>query len=220
VGDSLRSIPLRDGWMDVIRILEAKNVPTYIFSEGLGDLCGFVMMHNGMERGLPSTVKIISNFFRTTPDGYVRAFSSPIIHAANKNATSASRVMEVPPSDRPNAILLTDSDAGLSMTDGALVLQSRNSPAQYCGALLRFKDQLLHLHRVSGSHRRSRTQTPSIPRAVRCGDHRCDALTINVSSWIAMHSLEVLLHLVAIALQVTVAYATRSSCCLRCLDTD
>lgn len=37
---------------------------------------------------LPQNVRIISNFFRTAPDGTVRAFSSPIVHERYGNSLS------------------------------------------------------------------------------------------------------------------------------------
>ena len=39
---------------------------------------------------LPQNLRIISNFFRTAPDGTVRGFSIPIVHERNKNATTAA----------------------------------------------------------------------------------------------------------------------------------
>ena len=54
---------------------------------------------------LPQNLRIISNFFKTAPDGSVRAFSTPNVHERNKNATTAARFMGFPVPERPNALV-------------------------------------------------------------------------------------------------------------------
>jgi hypothetical protein len=73
-------MPLRDGWRECLETLTAKGVPTYIFSSGYGDVVAQAVIQSaGLEAtGLPNNLRIISNFFRTAPDGTVRAFSQPV----------------------------------------------------------------------------------------------------------------------------------------------
>ena len=80
---------LREGWAQTLKSLTLKNIPTFIFSSGYGDVVMQAMLHGGVEQqqaaaqyqqtmpaSLPLNMRIISNFCRTGPDGTVRAFSS------------------------------------------------------------------------------------------------------------------------------------------------
>ena len=67
---------------------------------------------------LPTNLRIISNFFRTAPDGTVRAFSSPIVHERNKNATTAARHMGLPLPERSHALVLGSHEDDVAMTEG------------------------------------------------------------------------------------------------------
>ena len=68
-----KALALRDGWKDAFSALTAKGVPTYIFSSGYGDVVAQALIQAGSMAGatLPQNVRIISNFFRTAPDGTV-----------------------------------------------------------------------------------------------------------------------------------------------------
>ena len=74
-------MPLREGWKEAFQALSLKGVPTYIFSSGYGDVVAQSLLLNGIAEeataALPQNLRIISNFFRTAPDGTVRAFSQP-----------------------------------------------------------------------------------------------------------------------------------------------
>lgn len=69
-----------------------------------------IIQSAGLEgSGLPNNVRIISNFFRTAPDGTVRAFSQPIVHDRNKVAATASAHMNMPLPQRPHALVDSSS---------------------------------------------------------------------------------------------------------------
>ena len=90
---------LREGWAQALKSLTVKNVPTFLFSSGYGDIVMQLLLQGGVEQpisqqqhtqyqqgsasmmpaSLPMNMRIISNFCRTGPDGTVRAFSSPIV---------------------------------------------------------------------------------------------------------------------------------------------
>jgi hypothetical protein len=72
-----KALALREGWKDALTALSTKGVPTYIFSSGYGDVVAQALIQAGGMAGsaLPQNVRIISNFFRTAPDGTV------IVHA-------------------------------------------------------------------------------------------------------------------------------------------
>jgi len=124
----LDKIPLRDGWKESLALLTDKSIPMYIFSSGYGDVVAQTLILNGISQGsqhrhqgppsLPQNIRIISNFFRTAPDGSVRAFSQPIVHERNKNATTAIRSMGMPIPDRPYAIIIGSHEDDVMMTDG------------------------------------------------------------------------------------------------------
>ena len=76
-------------------------------------------MNGGFDGGgLPQNVRIISNMFRTAPDGTVRAFSHPVVHSRNKNVTTAASVMGFPVPNRPHALLIGAHESDLAMLSG------------------------------------------------------------------------------------------------------
>lgn len=137
--DFLPRLPLRDGWKDAFQSLAFKGVPMYIFSSGYGDIVSQALLLASNEpagrgrggdaqpRALPQNVRIISNFFRTAPDGSVRAFSQPVIHEKNKNATSAAIHMGMPIPERPYGLIFGSHEDDISMTDGVQGLQEQLS---------------------------------------------------------------------------------------------
>ena len=140
----LDKIPLRDGWKESLALLTDKSIPMYIFSSGYGDVVAQTLLLNGISQGsqhrhqgppsLPQNIRTISNFFRTAPDGSVRAFSQPIVHERNKNATTAIRSMGMPIPDRPYAIIIGSHEDDVLMTDGLgtvpnTYLSSSSSPS-------------------------------------------------------------------------------------------
>lgn len=128
--DGLPRLGLRGGWRDLLQALAERGVPTYIFSSGYGDVVAQALLLGGLgalsvsapampsysphspaaaaggSGQLPQNLRIISNFFRAAPDGTVRAFSQPVVHERNKNATTAARVLGMPLPQRPYALLL------------------------------------------------------------------------------------------------------------------
>ena len=117
----LPSLCLRAGWEDAFSALATKGVPTYIFSSGYGDVVTQAIIQGGKmpASSLPQNVRIISNFFRTAPDGTVRAFSSPVIHERNKNAAAAEKHMGMPLPEREHALILGAHEDDVTMAEGA-----------------------------------------------------------------------------------------------------
>lgn len=140
----LQRMGLRDGWKALLQSLTSKGVPTYVFSSGYGDVVKQALLLSGITSsempnsvpsqggyasGFPQNLRVISNFFRTGPDGTVRGFSQPVVHERlaavfivfqssianfnyffvlffrNKNATTAERHMDMPLPNRPNALV-------------------------------------------------------------------------------------------------------------------
>eukprot|EP01041_Mallomonas_annulata_P008380 gene8380-17283_t len=121
--DSLVRCPLREGVRECLQGLAFRGVPVYVFSSGFGDLVAQLLIQGGtMEGGaITPNVRIISNFFRTTPDGTVRAFSQPVVHDRNMNASTASSHMGMPVPDRPYALVLGSEEHHTHCTHGAAV---------------------------------------------------------------------------------------------------
>jgi hypothetical protein len=76
---------------------------------------------------LPPNLRLISNYFRTGPDGTVRAFSNPVVHERNKNASTAAAHMGMPLPQRPNAIVFGSHEDDVSMTEGVKGLSNQLS---------------------------------------------------------------------------------------------
>ena len=127
--DMLPRMPLREGWRDVFHSLARKGVPTYVFSDGYGDIVQQALLLNGGfdGGGLPQNIRIISNMFRTAPDGTVRAFSHPVVHSRNKNVSTAARVMGFPIPNRPYALLVGAHENDLGMLSGMEGLKDKMS---------------------------------------------------------------------------------------------
>ena len=119
--DLLKAMGLRDGWKEAFSALTTKGVPTYIFSSGFGDVVAQALILAGGLAGssLPQNVRIISNFFRTAPDGTVRAFSSPVVHERNKHARTAMEHMGMPLPERKNALVFGAHEDDIRMIQGA-----------------------------------------------------------------------------------------------------
>jgi len=127
--DMIPRMPLRDGWKEIFHSLSYKGVPTYIFSDGYGDIVHQALVQGGGFDGamLPQNVRIISNMFRTAPDGTVRAFSQPVVHSRNKNVTTAAQVMGFPVPNRPYALLIGAHENDMNMLSGIEGLKDKLS---------------------------------------------------------------------------------------------
>jgi len=146
----LPRLGLRTSWKETLQALSSKGVPTFIFSSGFGDVVVNAMLLGGLIESnvqsipgnafggtspniagsppmLPNNLRIISNFFRTSPDGIVRAFSQPVVHEKNKNVSTAERLMGMPVPSRPNALILGSHEDDIHMTDGLVGLQNQLS---------------------------------------------------------------------------------------------
>lgn len=135
----LGTLGLRDQWKDPMQMLLARSVPFYLFSSGFGDIVTCALAAAGLPTpppadvagggataagALPNNVRVISNFFRTAPDGTIRAFTQPTVHDRNKNATTAARLMGMAVPQRPHALVLAaHEDDAARMTDGVHGLQ-------------------------------------------------------------------------------------------------
>eukprot|EP00596_Hydrurales_sp_CCMP1899_P007127 CAMPEP_0119048590 /NCGR_PEP_ID=MMETSP1177-20130426/59749_1 /TAXON_ID=2985 /ORGANISM="Ochromonas sp, Strain CCMP1899" /LENGTH=387 /DNA_ID=CAMNT_0007024695 /DNA_START=69 /DNA_END=1232 /DNA_ORIENTATION=- len=123
--DLLPRLGMRDGWKETLTALAQGGVPTFVFSSGYGDVIAQALLQGGLGsdggggQTLPQNLRIISNFFRTAPDGTVRAFSQPVVHERNKNASTATRHMGMPVPDRPHALVFGSHEDDLLMTEGA-----------------------------------------------------------------------------------------------------
>eukprot|EP00602_Paraphysomonas_sp_CaronLab_P004829 CAMPEP_0185022970 /NCGR_PEP_ID=MMETSP1103-20130426/5672_1 /TAXON_ID=36769 /ORGANISM="Paraphysomonas bandaiensis, Strain Caron Lab Isolate" /LENGTH=580 /DNA_ID=CAMNT_0027555311 /DNA_START=52 /DNA_END=1794 /DNA_ORIENTATION=- len=115
----LPRLGMREGWQSVLGRLTAGGVPTYVFSSGYGDIVTHALSSADSARPLPQNLRVISNFFRVTPDGTVRGFSSPKVHERNKNASTASSHMDMPLPQRPHALILGSHEDDIGMSEGS-----------------------------------------------------------------------------------------------------
>nr|CAH7730319.1 unnamed protein product [Callosobruchus chinensis] len=107
---------VRDGACELFLDLHMANVPTLVFSAGLGD-CVLAVLKN-FNIMLPN-VEIISNFLKYDEDGTILGFKDKLIHVFNKNeyAIKGSSFYDKI-ADRQNVILLGDSLGDACMAEG------------------------------------------------------------------------------------------------------
>ncbi|CAI7839265.1 unnamed protein product [Closterium sp. NIES-53] len=73
----------RDGFCDMLALLEAQGVPLLIFSAGLADVIE-ELLHQQLPRSF-SNVRVVSNRMQFDESGRLIAFPGRIIHVLNKN---------------------------------------------------------------------------------------------------------------------------------------
>ncbi len=88
------TVPLRASLEACLKPLAFHGVPVTLFDEGYGEALMQILALStpgltGPEGFLPPNVRLVSNFFRSGPDGVVSGFSFPPVHEANRNMTTA-----------------------------------------------------------------------------------------------------------------------------------
>ena len=124
----LSNVPLRANIESCLKSLAFHGVPTTIFSPGYGEALSQILAISlpgltGPEGLLPPNIRLVSNFFRSGPDGLVTGFTSPLVHEENLNSTTARHfrsgmMMGMPPRPPPNVLLLGASVKDLKMSKG------------------------------------------------------------------------------------------------------
>lgn len=94
VQDFLGTVPLRANLEQCLKPLAFHGVPVTLFDDGYGEALVQILALStpglsGPEGFLPPNVRLVSNFFRSGPDGVVNGFSVPPVHEANRNMTTA-----------------------------------------------------------------------------------------------------------------------------------
>lgn len=109
-------IKARISSLEMLDILHSLNIPTLIFSSGLGDLIEGFLKKQGR---LYNNVHIISNFYNYDKDGNVLGYKNHIIHSLNKKEIE---LKETPyyeeAKQRKNVLLLGDSLDDIHMSEG------------------------------------------------------------------------------------------------------
>lgn len=102
--------------LELLDLLHELNIPTLIFSSGVGDLIeGFLKQENKFYKN----IFIISNFFDYDENGNVKGYKSDIVHTFNKSEVQLKNKPYLEKiKKRKNVILLGDSLGDLGMTQG------------------------------------------------------------------------------------------------------
>jgi HAD superfamily hydrolase (TIGR01544 family) len=111
-----KSMKLRDKVPELFEMLNTNNIPTLIFSAGLGDV---IKEFLNQQKLIADNIHIISNFFEFDENGVAKAHSNPLIHTLNKNEVAIKNFPyhnEI--ENRKNIILLGDSLGDLGMSEG------------------------------------------------------------------------------------------------------
>ena len=116
------SVPLRQGAAELLANLAWGAVPTTLFCSGSGDVAAQLLTSHGVtgpDGGLPPNLRLVANFFRASPDGAVQGLSSPLVHALNKNLTTAAALY--PGTDftsKRNCVVIGSSPEAVGCTHG------------------------------------------------------------------------------------------------------
>lgn len=115
-------IQLRDGFIEFASVLEENKIPFVIMScSGLGiDMIKMVLEKNKIPL---DNIHIVSNQYKWDDAGRAIAIKEPIVHVLSKDEEAIKRMPEIGKAieGRPNALLITDSVADITMTDGAQI---------------------------------------------------------------------------------------------------
>ncbi|MDD5086227.1 MAG: hypothetical protein PHV16_00575 [Candidatus Nanoarchaeia archaeon] len=111
-----KSIKLRKNADKLFGVLDEKKIPFLIFSAGVGDI---IQGYLKSEQLLYKNIHIISNFFNYNKKGYVKGYTSNIIHAYNKDELSLKKTPYFEKiKKRKNVILLGDNLGDAEMANG------------------------------------------------------------------------------------------------------
>ncbi|MFZ3073536.1 MAG: hypothetical protein WA093_00165 [Minisyncoccales bacterium] len=115
-------IQLRGGFKEFAAMLAKNNVPLVVMScSGMGaDMIKMVLDKNDI---LFDNIHIVTNQYEWNDQGLAVVVKEPIIHVLNKDEESIKRIPHVYEAikNRPNALLLTDSVADITMASGAKI---------------------------------------------------------------------------------------------------
>ncbi len=110
---------LREGVEELLKILEANNIPLIILSSsGIGKES--IISYLKYRELLLNNIQIISNYFNWSEDGRALSAKEPIIHGMNKNQTNVNDFPEIfeKIKERKDVILLGDSLSDVDMITG------------------------------------------------------------------------------------------------------
>ncbi|CAD5210649.1 unnamed protein product [Bursaphelenchus xylophilus] len=111
-------VRFRDGAIDFLRCVCSHNVPLVLFSAGIGNIIEIFLDQNMHE--IPKNLHIISNMMLFDEENKCKAFTEPLIHTFNKNASvvGQERPFFHSIASRTNVLLLGDSLGDLHMDVG------------------------------------------------------------------------------------------------------
>ncbi|VDN11296.1 unnamed protein product, partial [Dibothriocephalus latus] len=113
------NLALRDYVKDLMVQLHKENVPILIFSAGIGNVIELLLERFHL---CFDNVRVVSNFMDFNDEDLLIGFQDPVIHTFNKTVLSISDSDYIKKvlSKRSSVILLGDSSADPSITDGIL----------------------------------------------------------------------------------------------------
>lgn len=109
-------IMLKEGYETFFDKLHQHNIPTFIFSAGIGDVLEEVIRQADVYY---SNIKVVSNFMDFDDTGVLKGFKGELIHVFNKHDGALKNTEYFSQlKDNSNIILLGDSQGDLRMADG------------------------------------------------------------------------------------------------------
>lgn len=117
VEEQKSEIIVRKRFEDFLERLKESRIPILLFSAGLGDVMEAVANSLGWKKH--KQLHIVSNFVEFDSEGYSVRFNDNLIHIFNKNQVNLlSTPYREELINRPNVILLGDSEGDEKMSDG------------------------------------------------------------------------------------------------------
>ncbi|GEM_PF-124245 len=115
-------IQLRDGFLEFAMMLEKNEIPFVIMScSGLGtEMIRMVLEKNKISL---DNIHIVTNQYEWNENGRAIAVKEPIVHVLNKDEQAIERMPQIIKAieGKNNVLLITDSAADITMTDGAQI---------------------------------------------------------------------------------------------------
>lgn len=106
---------LRTGTQELVKVLDAENIPMLVFSAGLGDVVESILKEHDV---VNKNIHVISNFLQFK-DGCVNGFTADMVHPFNKNGKAAAHTKYFDlMASRHNVLLMGDNLGDADMADG------------------------------------------------------------------------------------------------------
>lgn len=111
------AVQLRAGMPAILTLAATHQVPTLVFSAGIGNVLTRIISKLHKPLDLHHSW-VVSNFMNFREDGSLEDFTEPLIHMFNKNTEHVPDAYKEAVKQRPHVLLMGDSLGDVTMADG------------------------------------------------------------------------------------------------------